>query len=449
MIKNGAIFPRALIRAAACAAAFAASAHAQPATEAPIALSVEQAIQTAIRTNLATHLAQAASVEARGRVIQANAALLPQFIGTLSEQRIFKLNLAIDGFNSSPLIPNPVIGPYDIFDARIQLVQQLLDMNSIWLSKEASANVRAARWDEDLAAEQIAAAAALAYIEDLRALQDVDDAESNLTLSLRLSTQAHHQHDAGLATAVDLARADTRVAVDHENLIQAQLAAYLAELRLKRIVGLPLRTPLSLTDRDGAAPAAGPEEASALAEAQSDRIELKMTQEQLKAESYGLAAAKSGYLPTITAKADYGFSGNVPEGSARTGSVGGYLAFPLFNGGLTHGQIKEARGKKSAAQSQDDDTRIQVEEDIRTALRTLSAEKDDVDAAETRKELAERELTLARNRYGTGAGDNIQVVSAQASLADALKAWTDARARYASARVNVAAALGHARSFHL
>lgn len=440
---------REFIFTALCAVLFVPPLSAQTEAEAPVALTMEQAIAQAIRTNLATHLAQAASVEARGRVIQANALLLPQFLGSVSQQRVFKLNLAVEGFSSSPLIPDTVIGPYDVFDARIQLVQRVLDMNALWLSKEASANAQAARLDEDLAAEQVATAAGLAYIEDLRAVRDVRDAQANLALSQRLSTQAHHQHEAGLATAVDLARADTRVAADRQTLIQAQLAAYLADLRLKRVVGLSLRTRIELSDPGDEILKEAPEEASALAQAQSDRIELRMTREQLQAETYGLSAAKAGFMPTITAQADYGFSGNTPGSTARTGTLGGTLAFPIFNGNLTYGQIKEARGRKSAAQSQDEDTRIQVEEDVRQAIRTLSAEKDDVEAAETLTQLAERELDLAQNRYGAGAGDNVQVVTAQASLSDALKSRADARARYEDARINMAAALGHMRTFHL
>ncbi len=437
-----------LLLAAACSAAAVSFARAQTAAEASVALSVEQAIEQAIETNLATRLAQASSAEARGRVIQATASLLPQLIGTISQQRVFKLNLEAEGFNSSPLIPNTVIGPFNVFDARIQLVQQVLDVNAIWLTKQASADARAARLGEDLAAEQVASAAALAFIEDLRAVRDVQDAQANWELAQRLSELAQHQHDAGLATAVDLARAETRVAVDHENLIQAELAAYLADLRLKRIVGLPLPERIAPADSGGGPPTEIPDEAAALAKAQSDRIELQVTRERLKAEAYGLSAAKAGYLPTITARADYGFSGSLPDGSARTGSISGALNFPIFSGRLTSGQVKEAKGRRDAAQSQDEDARIQVEEDVRIALHTLFAEKDDVDAAETRRQSAERELDGARSRYGAGAGDNIQVVSAQAALADALKARADARARYASASVNLAAALGHARTFH-
>jgi len=414
-----------------------------------VTLSVEHAIAKAIETNLTTHLAQAASTEARGRVLQAAASLLPQLTGTLSQERVFKLNLAAEGFTSSPLIPNAVIGPFNVFDARIQLVQNLLDLTSIWLTKAASANVRVARLTEDLVAEQVASAAALAYIEDLRAIRDVQDAQANLELSEKLSTLAHHQHAAGLATAVDLARADTRVAVDNQNLIQVQLTAYQADIRLKRVVGLPLPTNITLAETEDAVPKEGPEEASALAQAQSDRFELRITQEQLKAETYALDAAKAGFFPTLAARADYGFSGNTPDSTARTGSIGGSLDLPILSGGLTRGQIKEAQGRQSAAQSQYDDTRIQVEEDVRLALHALSAEVDEVKAADTKVQLAERELQLSQNRYSAGLGDNVEVVTAQASLADARKSRVDARARYADARANLAIALGHMRTFSL
>ena len=419
------------------------------ATAEPVALSVEQAIAKAIETNLSTHLAQAATTEARGRVLQAAAALLPQLTGSVTQERVFKLNLQAEGFSASPLIGNPVIGPFNSFDARIQLVQSLLDTSSIFLTKAASANSRVARWGEDLAAEQVASAAALAYIEDLRAIRDVKDAETNFALSQKLSTLAHHQHEAGLATAVDMARADTRVAVDHQTLIQSDLSAYQADLRLKRIVGLPLQTPLTLTDTLDAVPKESPGEDSALAQAQRDRFELRVTGEELQAERYTLDAARAGFLPTIAARADYGFSGNTPDSTARTGSIGGSLDLPLLSGGATLGQIKEARGRKSAAESQYNDIRIQVEEDVRLALHTLSAEVDEVKAAETNEQLAERELQLSQNRYSAGLGDNIQVVTAQASLADARKSRVDARARYADAEANLAAAVGHVRAFHL
>jgi outer membrane protein TolC len=239
------------------------------------------------------------------------------------------------------------------------------------------------------------------------------------------------------------------------------LAATQSDIRLKRVVGFTLADSLTLADLSlssslaatgggpmGSRPTtAGNDEL--VAQALSDRPEIRITRERLKAETYGLDAARAGYLPVVAVAADYGFSGNQPDGSARTGSIGGRLDLPIFSGGLTHGQVIEAKGRRAAAQSEYDDTRIQVEEDARLALQTLAAEVDDVDAAQTQLKLAEQELGLAQDRYGAGVGDNIQVVTAQASLEDARKSLVDVRARYADARANLAMASGHMQTFQL
>jgi outer membrane protein len=426
-------------------AAYVMVAHAETSS-----LSMDSAIRRAVQTNLNTQLSKATSLEARGRAIQAAAFLLPQITGSVSQARTFKANLAAQGFSSFP-VPgfNPVIGPYNTFDARFTLVQKILDLNSIWNSKAASANARASRFAEDLAAEQVASAAALTYIEDLRAIQGVQDAQTNLDLAQRLSALAQHQHDAGLATGVDTARGETRVAQDRQRLIQARLAATQADIRLKRVVGIPLSEPLTLSPSQDQPSAAVPQDVSAIAQAHSDRPEIRITQELVKAENYGLDSAQANHLPVVAAAADYGFSGNVPDGSARTGSIGGRLSLPIFTGGQIHGQVEEAIGRRAAAQSQFDDMLIQVEEDVRLALLTLSAEIDEVSAAQTQVKLAERELQLAQDRYSAGVGDNIQVVTAQASLEDARKSLVDVRARYSDARANLAMALGHMQTFQL
>jgi outer membrane protein len=429
-------------------AAYALFAQAETADSARV-LSIREAIDLAVKTRLTTQLAKAATEEARGKAIQEAASLLPEITGSVAQERVYKANLAAQGFQASSFLPNPVIGPYNSFDARFELVQKVLDLNAVWKTKEKFSLAQVARLEEDLAAEQVASAAALSYIEDLRTIHDVEDAQANLDLAQRLSTLAHHQHDAGLATGIDVARAETRVAQDRQRLILAQLGHTQSDIRLKRVVGLPLVSSLELSEpHDGTLPPAPPEEA-AVSQAQSDRSELRIFSEQIKAESYRLSAARANFAPTLSAAADYGFSGNTPDATARTGSIGGLLSLPIFSGGKTRGEIIEAKARQSAAQSQYADAGLQIEEDVRLALHTLAAEVDEVNVSATQVQLAEKELQLAQDRYSAGVGDNIQVVTAQASLADARKARVDARARYASAQGNLAVSLGHMRSFDL
>jgi len=130
-----------------------------------------------------------------------------------------------------------------------------------------------------------------------------------------------------LATGVDTARAETRIAQDRQRLIQGRLAATQADIRLKRVVGISLSEPVALSSGALQASAAVPQESSAIAQAISGRAEIRMTQEQLKAETDGLAAARANFLPVISAQADYGFSGNLRMARRERAVLGDGLIF--------------------------------------------------------------------------------------------------------------------------
>jgi outer membrane protein len=79
-----------------------------------------------------------------------------------------------------------------------------------------------------------------------------------------------------------------------------------------------------------------------------------------------------------------------------------------------------------------------------SGLRTASAQ---VRAADESVRLAERELEMARDRFRAGVADNLEVITAQASLANARDAQVAALAVYNAARLNLAASLGRAEQF--
>jgi outer membrane protein TolC len=88
-----------------------------------------------------------------------------------------------------------------------------------------------------------------------------------------------------------------------------------------------------------------------------------------------------------------------------------------------------------------------VEQDVRLALQTLATAAEQVRAAGQALVLAERELQMARDRFAAGLGDNIEVVNAQTSLADARDAQITALTTHTAARINLASATGRVESF--
>src|SRR3546814_10628676 len=91
-----------------------------------------------------------------------------------------------------------------------------------------------------------------------------------------------------------------------------------------------------------------------------------------------------------------------------------------------------------------DDLRQQIEQDVRLAVATAANTREQVRAALSARDLAERELELARDRFSNGVADNVDVVRAPASLARARAQSIAAQAAYQQARVNLAAAQGQA-----
>jgi len=81
------------------------------------------------------------------------------------------------------------------------------------------------------------------------------------------------------------------------------------------------------------------------------------------------------------------------------------------------------------------------------AFADLRTTAEAVRAADLSVTLASRELEMARDRFRSGVGDNIEVVTAQAALANARLDQVTALAVYNGARLNLAAALGRAQSF--
>jgi outer membrane protein TolC len=410
-------------------------------------VTLHDAIAAAVENNLTSKLAKADGDVARAKVLQAAASLLPNLSGTASQSRVFKQNLAAEGitFGASPLI-----GPYNSFDARFHLTQTLFDYSAIKRYQSAGAGRELAARNEAIAREQVASAAALAFIEALRTQKAVAAAVSDDDLAQKLLDLARDQNKQGTVTGVDVIRAKTRASDAAVALLHARVVERNALLRLKRVAVWPLATEVELKGDLEAESAPFPAIESGLSEAASARPEIAAAGAQLHVDEALVGAAEGGHAPTVAVNADYGLSGNLPDsGSVATGSIGAQIALPLFDGGLTRGRVQEALAEKRRSEERLDDVRTQVEEDVRLAYENFSEASDEVKAARQGLELAEEELRMAQDQYAAGTTDNIAVITAQTELARSRDTFISSLAADWTSRINVAASLGHAREIVL
>lgn len=418
-------------------------------SQGPTDLSLEQAIQLAIQNNLATLLAREREQEARGFEQEARAGLLPNISGSAYQANITQ-NLAALGFQPGtfPGITNTFIGPFNNFDARARLVQTIFNLSAIRNFQVGRAGVRLAELQEGLAREQVAVATALTYLEALRFERTVGAATANVTLAETLLKLARDQRDAGVATGVDVTRAETRLEQERLRFAQAQTYSEQARLNLQRVVGLQLGSPLTLTDPLSFTDVSLPTVEMAVTQAGEMRPEVRIAEAQLARSGLERRAVKAELLPSVEFVGDYGVSGITPANTALpTRRVAIQLDVPIFNGGLTRGRIAVATSRERQAALQLGSVRGQVEEDVRLAFATLKTTAEQVRAADQTVTLAERELEMSRDRFRAGVADNIEVVTAQAALSNARDAQVTALAQYNAARLNLAASLGRAETF--
>jgi outer membrane protein len=434
------------MRALAAAALLCLSAAAR-AADAPAPLGLREAIAAAVSSRLDAVVAGEQASQARSRSLQAVSGLLPQLTASLSETRTFKENLASQGL-SFPGFPS-MLGPFNTFDARARLTQKLFDWGAWRRSQSGSAAARAAGDEEKAVREQVASAAALSYLEAVRAQRAVAAASADKDVADSLLSLARDRKEQGAATGVDVVRAQARAADADAALLRARIGETEAQLLLKRVVGWPLGLELKLTDDFTAASSSAPALEASLTAAFAGRAELAAAEERFRSETLAAKAAFGDRAPTIVVTGDYARSGTVPADSRPVGDVGGALVLPVFSGGLLKGRQDEAESRARAARAELADVRQQVELDVRTALERLSESSEEERASELSLSLAVRELAMAQDRYAAGVGASVDVIEAQAELARARSAQVSALARYHSSRVNYAAAIGRAGEFSL
>jgi outer membrane protein len=415
----------------------------------PATLSFEQAIQLALENNLETLLAHERRNEARGVKQQSLSPLLPQVSGA-AYQASLTVNLVALGFQPGivPGINSTFLGPFRNFDARVMLAQSIFDLGAIRNYQAGRAGVRVAELQEGLAREQVANATGIIYLEALRAERAVVAAQANVELAQALLKLAQDQHSAGVATGVDVTRAQTRLAEQQVGLAQAQTISEQSRLNLQRVVGLPLGSSMTLTDQLKFMEEPLPAVETAVVQADRDRREVQVAEQQNRVSQLERKAVSAEYLPSLEFLGDYGVSGITPTSSdLPTRRVAVQLNVPIFNGGLTRGKVTASVSRERQTELELSNIRGQVEEDVRLALTTIRTAAVQVRAAEESVTLAQRELEMARDRFKAGVGDNLEVVSAQTSLANARDAQVTALAQHSAARLNLAAALGHAETF--
>lgn len=417
------------------------------ASEVPLTLG--EAVARATREAGAVRMAEARTAQSVDRVGQARAALLPSLSGSASlGERTF--NLRAQGFPLPPTTPD-VIGPIDNVDARVRVVQPVLDVAAWQRWRAAGLGAQVGRADLAATTEMAAQAAALAWLRAARATALVEARRQDLALALELQRLAREQHAAGVSPAIDTTRAGTQAIASRAALLVAENQRDRARLDLSRTLGAGVDTRLVPADTlsDALAHSRAPLElAPALALAHAERPDLAGERARLDRARRERGATAAERLPRLDAAADWGLAGQHTDDWHRTRSVAVGLSWPLFDGLRREARLAEQGAAVREATVRADDLEDQVRAEVEAALLDLDSGREQVAVALERLRLADEEVAQAAERFRNGVAGNIEVINAQLSLLRARDAEIDARFAVAAARVALARATGVARELH-
>ena len=434
---------------AACAAGqqnqFLGSVPSGDRTQSPVALTLREAIDRGLRTNLGLLISDSASESARGRRMQALSALLPRVDAHVSQVEE-QLNLATIGFDLK--IPgvniNNISGPFHYTDVRASAAWNVYDGPSRQRLRAAEEARRAAQLSVEDARDLVVQAAASGYLTIIADTSSVEATRSQVETAQALYERATDQQKAGTAAAIDVLRAQVEVKQQQQRLLSRQDQLEKDKLALGRVIGLPDGQEFQLTETVPFAPLTTITLEEAIRKALQQRSDYKGAQAQVRAAEAQVKAARAERQPTGSINADYGDVGTTLTHSHGTFTVTATASINLFNGGRIGGEVVDTSAALKQRRDELADLGAEIGYQVRATFLDVRTAAEQVTVAHDNLDLANQTLEQSRDRFNAGVTDNIEVIQAQESVANANDAVILALYAHNAAKAALARNLGGA-----
>ena len=397
-------------------------------TSGVMTITLLDAMNRALEHNLGVLTADEQLGRARGTRWKELSALLPNLNARVSESRL-QNNLQAFGFTSFTSafgnIPT-IVGPFNVFDARVYLSQSVLDFGALNHTRSESHNVNAAQYTLKGARDLVVWVAGTLYLQALAADARVESARAQQQTAQTLYNQALDLKQNGLVAGIDVLRSEVQLNVQINRATTAANDAEKAKLQLARVLGLPLGQNFVLDPALPELPDPDLTLDQAIERAYQTRADYQAALEHVRAAEAARQAVVGEALPAIRVNADFGDIGLSPSDSHGTFSVTGAVQIPIFQGGRTRGRLLEADADLRGRRNEAEDLKASIYYEVRTAYLDLQATTDQLQVATKARDLAGQQLTQSRDRFAAGVASNIEIVQAQETVAIANEQYISA-----------------------
>jgi len=398
------------------------------------------AVDLALKQNLEIQVANIETASKQQDRLLARSELLPR-AGFEANDAVTRYNTKAQLGVQPAIIPHSV-GAYQSLHVGPGFSTPIFDLTLIRQYQGSGHRLLASRAEEQTVREETVLLTVSEYMAHLRALASITAAQSRVELATRLAHQADDLLRDGVASKIDVSRAQVRLREEQQRLIDARRDADTTLYALKRILNVPDSRQIEFADQQDFFSTPSLELSDPLSTALERRPELHALSERIKAAESAHQAAVAESLPNLS------FEGGWNEqGETFNTMTPGYeyrfsVKLPIFTGGRLRAERKSTALAEQRTQKQLAQERNQVTEQVRDGQVELQSALHQVDLGRQEVQLANEEVTLSQGRFQSGVTDNIEVTQAQDSLARANDTEIGALFRYNIARAQLARAVG-------
>ncbi len=240
------------------------------------------------------------------------------------------------------------------------------------------------------------------------------------------------QYSRGMVSEYELLRAR----VERSNLLPAILQTEsdmrMAENRLKSFLGLRLGDTLQLIEQpDDTSLTRLPAVEQMVQTALEKRPEMMAAGHLENMTRRAIAVAKGGYWPSLDAFTNYTWQAQsnkfeTGKNQSKSWTAGLTLSIPIFNGFKTAGSVSYYRADYRKTKIQNEQLKDDITLEVQQAYDRLIQAKKSLDVQHETIAQAEEGLKIAKVRYESGVGTQLEVLSAQSALTDARRSLVSA-----------------------
>ena len=377
----------------------------------PRRLTLREAVQLAVEQNRSLKIARLRVKENEYKKEAARSDYFPTITNQSNALHISELqalNVPPGAFGTVSGVPIPAVntnlqqGKQTLYSSGTMIAQPLTQLLRIHQeNRAAAADIVTSRDELKKGENEIALEVHSLYYGILVAELEKKAAEQETAFASE--TLREHENDVSGGSALEVSVIQSRA-----ELLEAQQSALTAELQiedytseLNDLLGLPLDTQLELV----------PEEISDLSvlskaeyvnQAWDENPEIRAAQATIEKARAGVAAAKTAYIPDVTAFARHSYQDGVPFLVRNFGTFGINLNYTVFDFGKRRATVRERQTQLEEAEQNLEHLKEEVAVAIERSYNKLERTRSMVNVAAQAAKLREESERLANNQQQQG-----------------------------------------------